>query len=205
MNAKEKLRKHIWKLLQAEGVAKFPFPIEGRIPNFNGNEKASLLVRTLDIWAHAKVIAVGPDFAQRKLRELALKDGKIVVMATPKLRKGYLLLDPEKVRGKEEIASTIKGAFRYGKLIAIEKMPKPDLIIIGSVGVDLEGNRLGKGGGYGDKEISELKRRFGKIPVLTVVHDLQVVEKVPTEPHDKKVDIIVTPTRVLRVSNRNLT
>jgi len=126
-------------------------------------------------------------------------------MATPKLRKGYLLLDPEKVRGKEEIASTIKGAFRYGKLIAIEKMPKPDLIIIGSVGVDLEGNRLGKGGGYGDKEISELKNRFGKIPVLTVVHDLQVVEKVPTEPHDKKVDIIVTPTRVLRVSNRNLT
>ncbi|RLG18328.1 hypothetical protein DRN63_01625 [Nanoarchaeota archaeon] len=91
----------------------------------------------------------------------------------------------------------MKGAFKYGK--ALEELIKPDLIVTGCVAVDPKSfYRLGKGGGYGDKEIREVLEKFGRVPVITTVHDLQLVEGIPHEEHDEKVDIIVTPTKVLK-------
>ena len=69
--------------------------------------------------------------------------------------------------------------------------------------VDLKGNRLGKGGGYGDREIKKARQLNKEITVITTVHDMQVVKKVPTEKHDEKVDIIVTPTKIIYVQKFN--
>ncbi|MEM2546708.1 MAG: 5-formyltetrahydrofolate cyclo-ligase [Candidatus Bathyarchaeia archaeon] len=195
---KQELREKIWRQMEQSGVATFPFPCWGRIPNFVGAEEAAEKLRQLEEWKRAKVVFVNPDSPQRKVRENALKDGKILIMASPRLQKGFILIKPSKVRGKEQLASTIKGAFKYG--IAVQNFPKPDLIVEGSVAVDLEGHRLGKGHGYGDMEIEILRKRFGKIPVATTVHDMQVVERVPFEAKDEKVSIIVTPTRIIRVA-----
>ena len=66
--------------------------------------------------------------------------------------------------------------------------------------MDKEGNRLGKGLGLGDREIEIVEKISGRrIPVITTVHELQIVEKVPSEKHDRKVDIIVTPDSIIRV------
>jgi 5-formyltetrahydrofolate cyclo-ligase len=40
---------------------------------------------------------------------------------------------------------------------------------------------------------------FGEVPVLTTVHDIQVVENVPFEEKDEKVSMTVAPTRIIRV------
>jgi len=112
---KEELRNKIWKLLEQKNVAIFPLPVRGRIPNFVGSDKAANLVRTLPEWKKAKVIFANPDYAQKKIRELALKEGKILVMASPRLTHGFLQIDPQNVKGKEEVASSIKGVFKYGK------------------------------------------------------------------------------------------
>jgi 5-formyltetrahydrofolate cyclo-ligase len=85
------------------------------------------------------------------------------------------------------------------KKVNAQEIPKPDLIVEGSVAVDARGCRLGKGYGYGDVEIKTLKNMFGPVPILTTVHDLQVVENVPFEEKDEKVSLIVTPTRILQV------
>jgi len=66
------------------------------------------------------------------------------------------------------------------------------------VAVDKEGWRLGKGGGYGDKEIKTFSGKFGKIPVITTVHELQIVDKVPHQEFDTKVDYIITPNRIIK-------
>jgi len=195
---KRRLRERIWQQMEQAGVAAFPLPCWGRIPNFVGAEKAAERLRKLKEWKNARVVFVNPDSPQRKVRENALKDGKILIMASPRLKRGFLLVDPRKVRGKEHLASTIKGAFKYG--VTVQDFPKPDLIVEGSVAVDLEGHRLGKGQGYGDTEIEILKKRFGEIPVATTVHDMQIVEKVPFDVKDEKVSIIVTPTRVIRIA-----
>lgn len=198
---KQRLREKIWREMEEAGVAAFPLPCWGRIPNFVGADEAAERLCQIEEWKRAKVVFVNPDSPQRKVRENALKDGKILIMASPRLQRGFILLDPAKVRGKEHLASTIKGAFRYG--VEVQDFPRPDLIVEGSVAVDLEGHRLGKGHGYGDTEIEIIKRRFGEIPVATTVHDIQVVDKVPFEAKDEKVSIIVTPTRIIRV-NRHL-
>jgi 5-formyltetrahydrofolate cyclo-ligase len=200
--AKKLLREEIWNKLEKNGVARFPLPCYGRIPNFADSEKAADRVKLLKEWKDAKVIFANPDYAQQKVRECALLDGKILVMASPGLKHGYVVINPRDVRGLEKYASTIRGAFKHGKIINAEEIPKPNLIVEGSVAVDLHGHRLGKGHGYGDIEVSTLKRMFGEIPTLTTVHDMQTVEAVPFEEKDEKVSIIVTPTKVIRTSTR---
>jgi 5-formyltetrahydrofolate cyclo-ligase len=198
--AKKLLRERIWNKLETEGVARFPLPCYGRIPNFVGSEKAADKIKSLREWNEAKVVFVNPDYAQQKVREYALLDGKVLVTASPRLKHGYVLVDPKDVRGMKNFASTIRGAFKYGKTISAQEIPKPDLIVEGSVAVDLSGYRLGKGHGYGDMEIKTLKRMFGSVPTVTTVHDMQVVEAVPFEEKDERVSIIVTPTKVIQVS-----
>ena len=197
---KQRLREEIWNEMQRRGIAAFPLPCKGRIPNFVGAEAAAEKLRQTEEWRKAKVIFANPDSPQRKVRENALKDGKILVMASPRLERGFILLNPTDVKGRERFASTIKGAFKLGRTIGTEETPKPDLIVEGSVAVDLHGHRLGKGHGYGDVEIGILKRMFGKTPIVTTVHDMQVVEAVPFEEKDEKVSVIVTPTRFIRVT-----
>ena len=199
--AKKLLREKIWNKLETEGVARFPLPCYGRIPNFAGSDKAAEKVRFLREWKEARVVFVNPDYAQQKVREYALLDGKVLVMASPKLKRGYIVVNPKDVKELEKFASTIRGAFKYGRTVSSQEIPKPDLIVEGSVAVDMQGYRLGKGGGYGDVEIKTLKRMFGFIPIITTVHDMQVVEAVPFEENDEKVTTIVTPTRVINVSN----
>ena len=202
---KDQLRNRIWDLLEEKNVAIFPLPARGRIPNFVGSDQAAGLVRTLPEWKKARVVFANPDYAQKKIREFALKEGKVLIMASPRLKHGFLQIDPQNVRGKAEIASGIKGAFKYGKPVenpasgGIKEMPKPDLIVTGCVAVDHRGWRLGKGGGYGDIEAKKIKDQFGRVPIVTTIHSLQLVTFVPHVDHDAKVDVIVTPERIYRI------
>jgi len=194
---KQLLREKIWSEMERSGITVFPLPARGRIPNFVGAETAAQKLRGLEEWKRAKVVFVNPDSPQRKVRENALTDGKILIMASPRLKKGFILIDPAKVKGKERFASTIKGAFRFG--VQVRDFPKPDLVVEGSVAVDRDGHRLGKGHGYSDVEIQMLKEMFGVIPVVTTIHDVQVVKNVPFEEKDEKVSMIATPTSIIRI------
>lgn len=194
---KRKLREKIWKLLEERNIARFPLPCSGRIPNFEGSDKAAERIAETQEWRKARVMVANPDYAQKKVRELALRDEKVLIVASPRLKHGYIKINPDRVSGREEFASTIKGTFRYGE--KIKKLEKPDLIITGCVAVNSAGYRLGKGGGYGDREIKTFKEKFGDVPVATTVHELQIVEKIPFEEHDQRVDIIATPAIVIRV------
>ncbi len=197
---KERLRNEIWQLLEQKNVAVFPLPIRGRIPNFIGSDKAADLVRTLPEWKKARVVFANPDSPQKRIREFALKDGKTLIMASPRLKHGCLQIDPQNVKGREQEASSIRGAFKYGK--PVREIPRPDLIITSCVAVDRSGWRLGKGGGYGDIEVQTIRDKFGEIPVVTTVHALQLVDSVPHVEHDARVDIIVTPQEIYRIQDR---
>jgi len=123
-------------------------------------------------------------------------------MATPKLRQGFLLIDPTHLSASNIIrASSIRGAFKHGRS-ADPNMVKVDLFVAGSVAVSLNGGRLGKGTGYSDQEYAIL-RGAGALSlnaiVVTTVHDIQIVEDIPRDVWDAPVDVIVTPTRIIRI------
>lgn len=71
-----------------------------------------------------------------------------------------------------------------------------DLLFIPALAVDRKGNRLGRGKGYFDRELSALEG----VPVFAVVFDGEILEHVPTEDHDRRVDGVVTQEQILKIN-----
>lgn len=204
---KSQIRKKVWSEMEKKNVAAFPRPVYGRIPNFIGSEKAANRLFSKDFWIYSRAIKVNPDAPQRVVREKALRDGKLLIMPTPRIREGFLLLDPRFIpKHAIRVASTISGAFRYGKLIKVEEIPQIDLIVTGSVAVNKKGARIGKGGGYAELEyaiLKEYKKIGDKTPIVTTVHDIQVLDiEWPVEKHDLFVDWIFTPKKEIKIEGK---
>jgi 5-formyltetrahydrofolate cyclo-ligase len=85
-------------------------------------------------------------------------------------------------------------------------MEPVDLIVCGTVAVNRDGVRVGKGGGYSDLEFALLVERGlvgDDTTIVTTVHDLQLLdEELPETGHDFRVDVIVTPEAIVRTPSR---
>ncbi|UCG71178.1 MAG: 5-formyltetrahydrofolate cyclo-ligase [Thermoplasmata archaeon] len=205
---KDTLRKRIWYLLEKEKVARFPLPPHGRIPNFDGAEGAAKKLRDSELWQKADVIKCNPDSPQRPVREYALAEGKTLYMAVPRLKEErcFIELHKNRIIGNPTRGATIKGAFRYGKKVGLEHMKAVDLVVAGSVAVDKEGGRVGKGGGFSDLEFAvarEFKVVNAETPVVSTVHEYQVVnEKIPMTAYDVPMDYAITPKAIFKAPAR---
>ncbi len=206
---KQTIREQIWDRMEAEGVARFPFPPHDRIPNFDGAEAAAERLEASPEWEGATPLKSNPDSPQLPVRRGALRAGKLVYMAVPRLRdeKCFMRLDPERIENKDE-AATISGADRYAEQVAPRTMLPVELIIAGSVAVTPDGDRIGKGEGYSDLEyaiLSEAGLIDRDTTIITTVHEMQVLEadiEVRTDDHDVPMDRIVTPERVIETDRR---
>ena len=199
---KQSLRERVWDELETEGVARFPFPPHGRIPNFAGADEACERLTATDAWAEADVLKCNPDAPQLPVRRAALRAGKTVYMAVPRLRdeECFLRLAPEEVPDIDE-ATTVSGSSKHGVPVGPEDVEPVDLVVSGSVAVSEAGARVGKGEGYSDLEFAVL-REFGLVDdattTATTVHELQVVDEAfETTPQDVPMDLVVTPDRVV--------
>ncbi|HME92550.1 MAG TPA: 5-formyltetrahydrofolate cyclo-ligase, partial [Myxococcaceae bacterium] len=150
-----------------------------------------------------RAIKCNPDSPQKFVRLLALKQGKIVYVAVPRLRelRCFLELNPKRI-SSAGAAATIGGAAEQGRPVHPKDMPKIDLVVCGSVAIDRHGNRIGKGGGYSDLEFA-IGRELGFIgpstPIVTTVHPIQLVEgTLPVTSHDFSVDLAAMPEEVRR-------
>lgn len=70
-----------------------------------------------------------------------------------------------------------------------------DAIIIPGAAFDEAGNRIGYGGGFYDRLLAQLHK---PVPIIAPTYEEQVIESVPMDAHDKKVNIIVTDSREIR-------
>ncbi len=202
--AKAALRTRVWDAMSVKGIMRFPSP-ENRIPNFVGAEAAAGLLAATREWDRAHTLKSNPDSPQLPVRVRALDDGKLLYMAVPRLaeRDPFFVLDPARLADPPRKAASIKGATRSARTVALDAMEPVDLVVTGCVAVGEDGARLGKGGGFSDLEFA-LAAAAGLVGprtiVATTVHDVQVqaAGAIPTTAHDIHVDLVVTPTRVLR-------
>jgi 5-formyltetrahydrofolate cyclo-ligase len=76
-----------------------------------------------------------------------------------------------------------------------------EVVIIPGSGFDRKGNRLGYGGGYYDRLLSYESKQLAKvehhIPTVALAFEEQISTDIPAEPHDIKVDMIVTDERII--------
>jgi len=70
-----------------------------------------------------------------------------------------------------------------------------DLAIIPAVCIDKNLNRLGYGEGYYDRLISKIDKRIFKIALC---FEIQVVDHIPIQKYDKKVNMVITEERIIR-------
>ncbi|HEX2052259.1 MAG TPA: 5-formyltetrahydrofolate cyclo-ligase [Actinomycetota bacterium] len=202
MESKDAIRRRVWADMQSRGAARFP-GAQGRIPNFVGAEAAARRLAELPEWKRAGTLKCNPDFPQLPVRTLALQEGKRIYMAVPRLRdeRPFLLLDPQDLSLPPRRAASIKGAGFAGRPVRIDDMPHIDLIVCGTVAVNRDGVRIGKGGGYSDLEFA-LTLQMGVVDgdtlIATTVHPLQVLdEELPETASDFRVDLVVTPEEVI--------
>jgi 5-formyltetrahydrofolate cyclo-ligase len=66
-----------------------------------------------------------------------------------------------------------------------------DVIVVPALAVARDGVRLGRGGGYYDRAL--LHARSGAV-VVALLFDDELVDELPSEPHDHRVDAVVTPS-----------
>lgn len=203
LTAKAGLREEVWSALTEARVTRFPGAY-GRIPNFVGAETAARRLASTDVWGASRTLKANPDAPQWPVRQRALEDGKLVYMAVPRLAsdRPFFLLDPDRLSDSPRTASSIKGASRSARTVDLGDLTPVDLVVAGCVAVGEDGARLGKGGGFSDLELA-IADAAGLVGphtrLVTTVHELQVLPagRVPTTDHDRWVDLIVTPDRLI--------
>ena len=190
-----------WDRLQAEGLARFPFPPHGRIPNYVGADLAAQRLFEASPWKEAQAIKVNPDSPQRYVRRLALAKGVRVYVPTPRLTGGFHLLDPEMIAPADfDSAATLSSMADYSQPVALSEMPQLDAIVTGCAAVTRAGKRCGKGEGYSDIEFAILRELgHAPVPVATTVHDAQLVADFPIEANDLPLSLICTPTETIHI------
>ena len=200
--SKAEARARVWREMEIRGVGRFP-GARGRIPNFVGAERAALHLQELRAWREARVVKINPDASQLPVRRMALREGKVVYMAVPRLRslECFLELDPARLGRLVVQAASIRGAERFGRSVGIEALPPIDLIVCGAVAVNARGARVGKGEGFSDLEyglLVEAGRIGSGTPIVTTVHPVQILpESIEMRPHDIPVDVVVSPDGVM--------
>jgi len=76
-----------------------------------------------------------------------------------------------------------------GERLGVDAVSRCDLVLVPALAVDHAGHRLGKGGGSYDRA---LRRASGL--TVALLHDGELVDEVPHEPHDVPVRVVATLT-----------
>jgi 5-formyltetrahydrofolate cyclo-ligase len=72
----------------------------------------------------------------------------------------------------------------------------PDIVIVPLLVFDQRGNRMGYGQGHYDETLRELRAKKDVLAVGLAYAEQAVLLALPTEPHDQRLDMVVTPQRV---------
>lgn len=132
---------------------------------------------------------------QRALTETQT-DKKNLVM--PRVDKDTQLLQLHRVHHLDEL---VAGACGIREPHADAKIVMPneiDFILVPGVAFDSAGFRIGYGKGFYDKLLCLVNPISTR---LSAAFDCQIVDAVPNEIHDERVDIIITPTQKILISH----
>ena len=124
--------------------------------------------------------------------KMALKDNKniLIPITLPKTKK----LKPSQLKDFDELELGFYDILTPREEFIRYVDPKDiDLIIVPGLAFDMDGNRIGFGGGYYDRFLSTLDH----ITKLSIAFDFQVLDNIPNGPLDIPVDYIYTDKRTI--------
>ena len=153
---------------------------------------------SLPAWQRARTVALhaalGAEVDTGELARLALAAGKRV--AWPRVSPAGPVMEFAPCAASELVSGPARALEppRSAPPIPLESI---DLVVVPGVAFDARGGRLGRGRGHYDATLSLLRPDAARVGIA---FDEQVVDRVPTEPHDAPLDVVVTSSRLLFAS-----
>ena len=116
-------------------------------------------------------------------------------------KQGHFVYAP-RIENKEMVPVLLEEDFtlsRYGIREPVGEVfdGRIDVIVAPLLAVDKHGNRLGYGGGYYDAFF----RKYPGAKRMAFCYDFQILQDVPNEACDEKIDVIVTDKQIVYVKN----
>ena len=93
----------------------------------------------------------------------------------------------------------IEGPFGLSEPAATSPEVSPRALLVPLAAFDRRGHRIGYGAGYYDRAIARLSA-IGPLFTIGVAFSVQEIERVPDEPHDRALDVIVTETETILIN-----
>ncbi|XP_066050823.1 methenyltetrahydrofolate synthase domain-containing protein isoform X3 [Chamaea fasciata] len=164
------IREKVWEHLEASGLADFPRPVRGRIPNFKGASHAATRLLGLQEFRAARSVKINPDAPQRNARFLTLegvRDYSVPVGLDGKAQVDLVVVG--------SVAVSEKG-WRIGKGEGYADMEYAMMVSMGAV-----------------QEDTPVVTIVHDCQVLDIAEELM-------DDHDLTVDYILTPTRTIQTN-----
>lgn len=120
--------------------------------------------------------------------DVALRDGKEALL--PRFQPHSAAYVACQVHSRVDLIRGQFGIMEPAAACAVIPLNHLDLVLVPGIAFDFAGRRLGRGKGFYDRLLAEVRgHKCG------VCFDQQLVSSVPEEPHDIRLDSILTPTR----------
>ncbi|MDM5279354.1 5-formyltetrahydrofolate cyclo-ligase [Paenibacillus silvae] len=128
------------------------------------------------------------------------------VMLAPKVLADPPRMELRRVRGPQDIEPGIWGIPEPKascEVLPPEHWPDIDLVLVPGLGYDLDGGRIGYGGGYYDRFAERLDQycaKQGKRPLMAaLVLPGQLEPNIPMDPLDLRLDLLITPEGIVHI------
>lgn len=158
-------------------------------------------VQQLPEWQDARTLmlylGIRTEFDPEPLARAVLASGRRLVL--PRILRGLGVLEVREVRDLEqELKPGVWGLREPDPQRCPEVAPgELDFVLVPGVAFDRQGGRMGYGAGFYDRLLADPAMHALRVSAL---FDVQLVDSVPREAHDKPVDLLVLPTRLIRVT-----
>ena len=106
------------------------------------------------------------------------------------MRSGVVMTDVPQMQAAAKEGAFIEfvGAHPVGS--RVDAVARADLVVVPALAVDRYGFRLGRGGGSYDRALARVSASTLTVALL---HDGELLDRLPAEPHDRPVRAVVTP------------
>lgn len=124
--------------------------------------------------------------------EYALGDNKIVCV--PKIESKEKGIEFFEINSLAHLKAGYYGILEPTANCPSANLKEIDLMLIPGLAFDILGGRLGYGAGYYDRFLYQTKLNFNKVGIA---YDFQVIDKVPMDEHDVRIDGIITTKDII--------
>ena len=141
-------------------------------------------------------VATQDEVQTQEIIKSAQKDKKRIFIPLI-IRKDNALLPSLVTDFEEELVQGVLGIYQPKKeFYRIYPPSTLEMVIVPGVAFTIHGHRLGRGGGYYDRFLSQLE---GQIYSIALSFEMQIFDEIPFDVQDMPVDYIITEKRVIRI------